>query len=143
MPCAGREWYGPGANATIERNAFLSNGDAATRSMWSDGLTLLSAPRSTIRENTFEDNSDVALIIGYGVDSRLEHNAIRQRTQPAFAGLMLPQLQFQRSRLEWRLPRRGDRQQQHRLRRSALHLRHSGRPTSVGFNHEHRWRRAA
>ena len=78
-----------GANATIQRNAFLSNGDAATRSMWSDGLTLLSAPRSTIRENTFEDNSDVALIIGYGVDSRLEQNAIRQRAQPAFAGLML------------------------------------------------------
>jgi hypothetical protein len=78
-----------GANATIERNAFLSNGDAATRSMWSDGLTLLSAPRSTIRDNTFEDNSDVALIIGYGVDSRLEHNSIRQRAQPAFAGLML------------------------------------------------------
>jgi hypothetical protein len=78
-----------GANATIERSAFLSNGDAATRSMWSDGLTLLSAARSTIRENTFEDNSDVALIIGYGVDARLEHNAIRQRTQPAFAGLML------------------------------------------------------
>jgi hypothetical protein len=78
-----------GANATIEHSAFLSNGDAATRSMWSDGLTLLSAPRSTIRENTFENNSDVALIIGYGVDSRVEHNAIRQRTQPAFAGLML------------------------------------------------------
>ena len=78
-----------GANATIERNAFLSNGDAATRSMWADGLTLLSAPRSTIRENTFENNSDVGLIIGHGVDSRIERNAIRQRTQPSFAGLML------------------------------------------------------
>ena len=78
-----------GGNATIEHSAFLSNGDAAARSMWSDGLTLLSAPRSTIRDNTFEDNSDVGLIIGYGVDSHVEHNAIRQRTQPAFAGLML------------------------------------------------------
>jgi hypothetical protein len=78
-----------GANATIEHSAFLSNGDSLTASMWSDGLTLLSAPRSTIRENTFENNSDVALIIGYGVDSRVEHNTIRQRTQPAFAGLML------------------------------------------------------
>src|SRR6185503_10262756 len=58
-----------GANATIEHNAFLSNGDAATGSMWADGLTLLSAPRSTIRENTFENNSDVGLIIGHGVDS--------------------------------------------------------------------------
>ena len=78
-----------GGNATIEHSAFVSNGDAATRSMWSDGLTLLSAPRSTIRENTFENNSDVGLIIGHGIDSRIEHNAIRQRTQPAFAGLML------------------------------------------------------
>jgi hypothetical protein len=78
-----------GANATIEHNAFLSNGDAATRSMWADGLTLLSAPRSTIRENTFENNSDVGLIIGHGVDSRIERNTIRQRTQPSFAGLML------------------------------------------------------
>ena len=78
-----------GGNATIEHSAFLSNGDAATRSMWSDGLTLLSAPRSTIRENTFENNSDVGLIIGYGVDSHAEHNTIRQRMQPAFAGLML------------------------------------------------------
>jgi hypothetical protein len=83
----GMVWIG--ANAIIEHSAFLSNGEAATRSMWSDGLTLLSAPRSSIRENTFENNSDVALIIGYGVDSRVEHNAIRQRTQPAFAGLML------------------------------------------------------
>jgi len=83
----GMVWIG--ANATIERNAFRLNGDAATRYMWADGLTLLSAARSTIRENTFEDNSDVALIIGYGVDSRLERNAIRQWTQPAFAGLML------------------------------------------------------
>jgi hypothetical protein len=78
-----------GASATIEHSAFLSNGDAATRNMWSDGLTLLSAPRSTIRENTFDNNSDVALIIGSGVDSRVEHNAIRQTTQAAFAGLML------------------------------------------------------
>jgi hypothetical protein len=83
----GMVWIG--GNATIEHSAFLSNGDAATRNMWSDGLTLLSAPRSTIRENTFENNSDVALIIGYGVDSRVEHNTMRQRTQPAFAGLML------------------------------------------------------
>jgi len=78
-----------GAHATIQRSAFLSNGDAATKSMWSDGLTLLYAPGSTIRENTFENNSDVALIIGFGVDSRVEHNTIRQQTQPSFAGVML------------------------------------------------------
>src|SRR5262245_8445018 len=37
----GMVWIG--GNATIEHSAFLSNGEAATRSMWSDGLTLLSA----------------------------------------------------------------------------------------------------
>jgi parallel beta helix pectate lyase-like protein len=83
----GMAWTG--GNATIENSAFLSNGDAATRNLWADGLTLLSAPRSTIRENTFENNSDIGLIIGHGIDSLVEHNAIRQRTQPAFAGLMV------------------------------------------------------
>jgi hypothetical protein len=83
----GMAWTG--AQATIEHSTFMSNGDATTRSMWSDGLTLLYAPRSIIRENTFEDNSDVALIIGYGVDSRIEGNVVVQRRQPAFAGLML------------------------------------------------------
>ena len=78
-----------GAGASIERSAFLSNGDAATRSMWADGLTALYAPRSIIRDNIFENNSDVALIVGFGVDSRVERNAIVQRTQPSFAGLML------------------------------------------------------
>src|SRR5262245_32049087 len=73
----GMVWIG--ANATIEQSAFRSNGDAATRNMWSDGLTLLSAPRSSIRDNTFENNSDVDLIIGFGVDSRVERNTIRQR----------------------------------------------------------------
>jgi hypothetical protein len=78
-----------GAGATIEHSAFVSNGDAATRSMWADGLTLLYAPRSSIRENTFANNSDVALIVGFGVDARVERNVIVQRTQPSFAGLML------------------------------------------------------
>jgi hypothetical protein len=83
----GMVWTGAGAR--IERSAFLSNGDAATRSMWADGLTALYAPRSIIRDNTFDNNSDVALIMGFGVDARIEHNAIEQRTQPSFAGLML------------------------------------------------------
>lgn len=83
----GMVWTGGGAS--IERSAFLSNGDAATRSLWADGLTALYAPRSIIRHNIFENNSDVALIVGFGVDSRIERNAIMQRTQPSFAGLML------------------------------------------------------
>jgi hypothetical protein len=82
----GMVWIG--AEATIQYSAFRVNGDSATR-IWSDGLTLLFAPRSAITDNEFVDNTDVALIIGYGVDSRLERNTVLQRTQPAFAGLML------------------------------------------------------
>jgi nitrous oxidase accessory protein NosD len=77
-----------GAQATIQRSAFLANGDRAA-GLWSDGLTLIYAPRSVIRANEFVDNSDVALIMGYGVQSRVEQNVVLQRTQSAFAGLML------------------------------------------------------
>ena len=77
-----------GARATIQRSAFVSNGDAS-RGMWSDGLTLIYAPESVVRDNQLVDNSDIALIIGYGVNSRVERNVVMQRMQPAFAGLML------------------------------------------------------
>jgi len=82
----GMVWVGAGA--TIQRSAFRSNGTAAM-GLWSDGLTLLSAPYSVVTDNEFTDNSDVALIIGYGVNSRVERNVVVQQTQPAFAGLML------------------------------------------------------
>jgi hypothetical protein len=77
-----------GTQATIQRSAFIGNGSAAP-GMWADGLTAVYAPRSVIRSNTFVDNSDVALIIGYGVGSRLEDNVVLQQTQRMFAGLML------------------------------------------------------
>ena len=82
----GMVWVG--GNASIERNIFQGNGNAAL-AMWSDGLTLISAPQSQIADNQFVDNSDVALIVGYGVSSRIERNVVRQRAQAAFAGLML------------------------------------------------------
>ncbi len=82
----GMVWVG--GNASIQRSTFQGNGNASTR-MWSDGLTMLYAPQSEIVDNQFLDNSDVALIFGYGVSSRIERNVVRQRAQPAFAGLML------------------------------------------------------
>ena len=82
----GMVWVG--ANASIQRSIFDANGNAAV-SMWSDGLTVVSAPQSLIVDNQFIDNSDVALIFGYGVSSRIERNVVRQREQSAFAGLML------------------------------------------------------
>jgi hypothetical protein len=78
-----------GERATIRRSEFRANGDARTPPMWADGLTLLYAPDSQVRDNTFVDNSDIGLIIGYAVRSHIERNLVRQRAQPAFAGLML------------------------------------------------------
>lgn len=78
-----------GAQAVIRRSEFRANGDATTPRMWADGLTLVYAPESEIRQNRFIDNSDVGLIVGYGVRSRVERNVVLQRTQAAFAGLML------------------------------------------------------
>lgn len=78
-----------GAQASIRRSEFRANGDATTPHMWADGLTLVYAPESDIRQNRFVDNSDIGLIVGYGVRSRVEENLVLQRAQAAFDGLML------------------------------------------------------
>ncbi len=83
----GMAWIG--GQAVIRRSEFRANGDASTPRMWADGLTLLFAPDSDISDNRFIDNSDIGLIVGYGVRSRVEGNLVVQRAQPAFAGLML------------------------------------------------------
>jgi nitrous oxidase accessory protein NosD len=93
-----------GAQATIQRSAFRANGSAAA-GLWSDGLTLIYAPRSVIRANEFIDNSDVALIMGYGVQTRVEENLVRQRAQSAFAGLMLDNFNSNDLSFQGRLPR--------------------------------------
>jgi nitrous oxidase accessory protein NosD len=80
-------WSGRGA--LIQHSAFVDNGDATSAGMWADGLTLLYAPDSEVRVNQFVNNSDVALIMGYAVRSRIEENLVMQATQPAFAGIML------------------------------------------------------
>jgi hypothetical protein len=77
------------SRGVVERSAFIGNGDASTPRMWADGLTLIYAPDSEIRLNQFINNSDFALMIGQGARSRIEENTIIQRTQPAFAGIML------------------------------------------------------
>ena len=84
---SGMVWSG--AEALIRRSEFRANGDATSHRMWADGLTVLYAPDSEIRDNQFVDNSDIGLIIGHAARSRVEGNVIVQRTQKAFAGLML------------------------------------------------------
>lgn len=83
----GMAWVG--ANATIQNSTFQANGDGVRNSLWADGLTVIYAPQSEISGNRFIDNTDVALIVGYGVASRIERNVVTQRTQASFAGLML------------------------------------------------------
>lgn len=83
----GMAWVG--ANAIIQNSTFQANGDGGASSLWADGLTVIYAPQSQIIGNRFIDNTDVALIVGYGVASRIERNVVQQRTQNVFAGLML------------------------------------------------------
>jgi hypothetical protein len=78
-----------GSHALIERSDFRGNGQSGTPGLWADGLTAIHAPDSTIRNNRFIDNSDVGLILGYGVRTRVEDNDVLQRGQSLFAGIML------------------------------------------------------
>lgn len=89
-----------GAQASIRRSEFRGNGDAKTPNMWADGLTVIYAPDSEIRDNRFIDSSDIGLIVGYGVRSRIERNIVLQRTQPAFAGLMLHNFSIDTRRIQ-------------------------------------------
>ena len=84
----GTGMFWAGAHATIVRSDFRDNGDSGSR-MWADGLTAVYAPDSVIRENRFFENSDIGLILGYGVRSIVTDNHVRQRVQSVFAGVML------------------------------------------------------
>jgi hypothetical protein len=84
---SGMVWSG--WQAVITSSEFRGNGDASTPNMWADGLTAVFAANAEIRDNRFIDNSDIALILGSAAGARVERNVIVQRTQPAFAGLML------------------------------------------------------
>ncbi len=81
------EWVGD--NATITGNLFLANGDHQTTGLWSDGLTLLQSNGASVTDNTFTDNSDVALILGGSTSANVLRNSIVQSGQGAFAGFSL------------------------------------------------------
>ncbi len=78
-----------GNDAEITNNVFRANGQNSASNMWSDGLTIHVADRATVSNNTFVDNSDVALILGGGRNTVVQNNAISQPGQVVFAGLML------------------------------------------------------
>jgi hypothetical protein len=85
--CAsGFEWIGD--QCSIRSSYFASNGNHAD-GRWSDGLTLLQCRNGVVSDSVFHDNTDVNLIIGCGVNLRVQRNTITQASASSFAGLML------------------------------------------------------
>jgi parallel beta-helix repeat protein len=78
-----------GNSATITNSVFRANGQNSALGMWADGLTLGESDGATVTNNTFIDNSDVALILGGSRNALVQNNSISQPTQLAFAALML------------------------------------------------------
>lgn len=82
----GFEWTG--ADALFRDSSFLGNGDHFTSHMWSDGLTLNSAPGVTVSNCIFHDNSDVNLILGGAPGGVVANNTLTMENNQAFAGFM-------------------------------------------------------
>jgi hypothetical protein len=61
--------------ATITNSKFYANGNDAIQDHWSDGLTLLQCRNCTITDNTFSDNTDVALVFGSDGDAGATTNS--------------------------------------------------------------------
>jgi hypothetical protein len=84
-----------GADARIERSAFLNNGDHFGRNSgreshkWSDGLTINSGPRCTVRDCLFVDNSDINFILANAHGGHVSGNTIRMINNAAFGGIMM------------------------------------------------------
>jgi Ig-like domain from next to BRCA1 gene len=60
--------------ATITNNKFYANGNSDIQDHWSDGLTLLQCRNCTVTDNTFTDNTDVALVFGSDKDAGVTTN---------------------------------------------------------------------
>ena len=73
------------------RNSYVHyNGRPATDGIpfsWSDGLTVGFCTGCWIHNNILEDNTDIDLVVGGGVNGRVEDNQISNPTRLAFGGL--------------------------------------------------------
>ena len=79
-----------GSNMTIQSNIFLDNGDQSSYLMWADGLTCLTCDYSRIIGNIFQGNSDIDLILGSGVETKISSNRfIHDFSRKVFGALML------------------------------------------------------
>jgi hypothetical protein len=81
-----------GTRSIIRGCLFADNGIDYTQAsgFWSDGLTIGLLHDSAVTGNIFEDNTDVALILGGATGTTVVNdNVISQSARRAFAGLML------------------------------------------------------
>lgn len=79
-----------GSHITIENTIFLNNGEHDEHYMWADGLTCLNCDYSTFTGNIFQGNSDIDLILGSGISSKISSNRfIHDSSRPVFGALML------------------------------------------------------
>jgi hypothetical protein len=78
-------------NSVVVLNYIAHNGaDYASPSpSWSDGMTVGFIDGSRVDYNTFEDNTDVDLILGGGTNSTVKGNQITHTQRHSFAALML------------------------------------------------------
>lgn len=91
---SGFAWNGDGA--LVANSAFAFNGDPYAlnntavwkQNMVSDGLTMGQTVGSTIRNCVFQDNSDVNLILGGGVQTTVQSNTFFMRQSACGAGIM-------------------------------------------------------
>jgi len=80
------------SDSSLRSNFIANNGEdyLHTSGMWSDGLTVGFVNNAKITANTFQDNTDVDLILGGATgNSEISGNTIRHYVHASFAALML------------------------------------------------------
>lgn len=77
-----------GDSCLFDSNAFMNNGNHYD-GRWSDGLTLLQCQNGNLRNNVFQDNTDVNLIMGCGAGTVVTNVKVHMVGQACFAGFMM------------------------------------------------------
>ncbi|HJW96078.1 MAG TPA: hypothetical protein VJ901_20890 [Thermoanaerobaculia bacterium] len=77
-----------GSYGRVQGNAVFANG-IHQRYLWADGISIPANDNGIVNDNHLVDNTDVALIIGSGVNTHIQSNWIQQRQRYVFAALML------------------------------------------------------
>lgn len=80
-----------GSNFEVYSNYFANNGrpreESAAGQPWADGLTLHSCNYGSVRNNFFENNTDVDIIVGTGSGCQVRFNTILHSSVYGYAGI--------------------------------------------------------